>query len=92
MLKCLSKTGSGVATGDNTTFTISFNDDVYWYQTDYDGKSNKWIPAGIDNDSNKTVTVYGYTGNSINGDYEVTPNNAMFLNCYWANLKYELLT
>ena len=70
------------ANASNTTITIGCPD-VYWYQTDYDGKSNKWVPAGLKNDSNKFVTISNYTANNGVGNYEVTPNNDMFLNCCW---------
>ena len=80
---------SGEYNASNTTYYIEFGDDVYWYQTDYDGKSNKWIPAGVKNDSNKTITVCGYTGKGtdVNAAYEVTPTNDMFLNCSWTEIK-----
>ena len=73
------------ANASNTTITIGFpaGTDVYWYQTDYDGKSNKWVPAGLKNDSNKFVTISNYNAKNGVGSYEVTPNNDMFLNCCW---------
>ena len=78
-----SKSGNAAVSASNTSFTIRFNDDVYWYQTDYDGKSNKWVPAGLKNDGGKCVSVYRYDGKNTTGNYEVTPNNDMFLNCAW---------
>ena len=64
---------------------------VYSFQSDYDGGSNKWLPMGLTDDSGKTCThpdVCATAGNPVEGNadahsYEVKPTNDYFLNCYW---------
>ena len=54
------------------------------YQSDIRDGSNKWIPMGIYDNSNKTVTL-----NLVNCTdpaahyYDVTPNDDYFVNCTW---------
>ena len=61
---------------------------VYSFQSDYDGGSNKWLPMGLTDDSNKTCAVpsvcaAGTVTDSAAHSYEVKPTNDYFLNCYW---------
>ena len=56
------------------------------YQSDYRDGSNKWIPMGLLDNSNKTVVAdntYSGTEYATAHGYDVVPNNDYFLNCYW---------
>ena len=64
----------------------------YWFQSDYDGNSNKWLPVGIKDQAMSTAHVYDYTPmyyssatdkNLTNQTYSVCPDDTYFLNCYW---------
>ena len=60
----------------------------YWFQSDYNGSSNKWIPVGIMDQGGRTAHVYDYapvnttTGGTANQAYSVYPTDEYFLNCY----------
>ena len=61
---------------------------VYSFQSDYDGGSNKWIPMGLTDDSGKTcripsVAAAGGCDDPSCKSYEVKPTDDYFLNCYW---------
>ena len=61
------------------------------YQSDYGDKSNKWIPFGLLDNANKTVTfnlVNFADPDSASYDartaaYCVKPTDDYFANCYW---------
>ena len=55
------------------------------YQSDIRDGSNKWIPMGILDNSNKTITLNLTTvpATSAAFDYFVTPNDDYFVNCTW---------
>ena len=57
------------------------------YQSDYGDGSNKWIPMGLTDNSDKTV-IADPTGNydAEAHAYDVLPSsNDYFLNCYWVD-------
>ena len=61
---------------------------VYSFQSDYRDGSNKWIPAGVLDNSGKTITFNSTLNTSGSWDgpehaYDIIPNNDYFLNCYW---------
>ncbi len=58
------------------------------YQSDYGDKSNKWIPMGLLDNSNKTVSADQtrvQESSSPAHAYDVMPTNDYFLNCYWSD-------
>ena len=62
----------------------------YWYQSDYNGASNKWLPVGILDQGAKTAHVWDYepadnTGALNPQAYSVYPTTEYFLNCYFNN-------
>ena len=65
------------------------SNNVHLFQSDYGEGSNKWIPFGLLDNSNKTVTFDYLLAMTIDADealaYAVKPNNDYFLNCYWAD-------
>ena len=70
------------------TFSCPQNVNVMWYQADYNGGSNKWIPFGVLDDVGNTIirsNVQAHT-NGVD-EYVVTPNNDYFTNCYWDTLR-----
>ena len=76
---------------DNTYyFQTEYQHGSYWYQGDFRGSSNKWIPFGVYDDARNTcVLQYEFSDGTITGNerctaYNVTPTNDYFLNCYWA--------
>ena len=74
---------------DTTRGTVYFTlhttvRDVPSFQSDYNDGSNKWIPMGILDNSNKTTTLEEVADIAAHG-YDVKPNNDYFLNCYWSN-------
>lgn len=57
----------------------------FGFQADINDQTNKWIPFGVFDNTNKTVIAdptFNPTEKKYHG-YEVTPNNDYFLNCYW---------
>jgi hypothetical protein len=63
------------------------------FKADYGDKTNKWIPAGILDNANKTVTTQYIDAIAEGVDdkafaYLVTPTNDYFLNCVWFESKY----
>ena len=73
-------------------FTLVASTTGYGYQSDINDQANKWIPFGVIDNANKTVTLkYESLGNTSQDEkrahaYEVKPNNDYFLNCYWINI------
>ena len=73
----------------NDTGNIYFSLNQAWtgesFQSDYIDGSNKWIPMGLLDNANKTVTLnlYELREEPLAHKYEVTPNNDYFLNCFW---------
>ena len=67
----------------------------YWFQSDYDGNSNRWLPVGVKDQAGSTAHVYDYTPAYVSGDqlvltnqsYSVVPDDTYFLNCYWQESK-----
>ena len=71
----------------------------YWYQSDYNGNSNKWLPVGIKDQAGNTAHVYDYCPmtNSSNTEggvrsltsqsYSVCPDDTYFLNCFWNDIQ-----
>ena len=63
----------------------------YWFQSDYDGNSNKWLPVGIKDQAGATAHVFDYCPLYWSGSdrflssqtYSVCPDDTYFLNCYW---------
>ena len=58
------------------------------FQSDYRDGSNKWIPAGVLDNSGKTITFNSTLNTSGSWDgpehaYDIIPNNDYFLNCFW---------
>ena len=72
--------------------TLTLTGDGYFYQSDYNGSSNKWIPVGIKDQSGSTAHVYDYAPikddlSISNQTYSVVPDNAYFLNCYFRDVQ-----
>jgi glucan-binding YG repeat protein len=73
-------------------FTLVESYQGHGFQSDINDQSNKWIPFGVLDNSNKTVTfkVESYPNGTAEEKrahaYEVKPNNDYFLNCYWMTL------
>ena len=67
----------------------------YWFQSDYDGNSNKWLPVGIKDQAGATAHVFDYCPLYWSGSdrflssqtYSVCPDDTYFLNCYWNDLQ-----
>lgn len=72
----------------NGTQTVRFTLNNSWtgecFQTDYIDGSNKWVPVGLLDNANKTVTLNNYACSDDRAHaYDVLPNNDYFLNCFW---------
>ena len=72
--------------------TLTLTGDGYFYQSDYNGSSNKWIPVGIKDQSGSTAHVFDYAPikddlSISNQTYSVVPDNAYFLNCYFRDVQ-----
>ena len=81
--------------GSKTNFQLDVRGLGYWYQSDYNGSSNKWLPVGVQDQAGNTAHVFDYcpmvnTGTGTTGvrsltsqSYSVCPDDTYFLNCFW---------
>jgi glucan-binding YG repeat protein len=60
----------------------------YWFQSDYNGNSNKWLPCGVKDQAGRTAHVWDHapidttSGGTANQSYSLYPTDEYFLNCY----------
>ena len=70
--------------GASVYFQPSGSLEIRSYQSDFGDGANKWIPMGMLDNSNETVTLrYNAVSDAAAHAYEVTPNDDYFLNCFW---------